>query len=110
MRLTGWIVATAVLLAAPALAASGDRVFRASNGVTIEAPEIGGLDCNGIELVVRRLDLSNYRGIAPLPEGHPDRPIFDYEDALARRQYFLCRSQVSRYLDPSDSFRHGFAH
>jgi len=79
----------------------------AENGALIEMPAIADLDCAGIERTLRRLDRSNYRGIDPVPEGHPDYPIFRYEERLSAARY-ACILERSRLADPEAAFLHGF--
>ncbi len=104
-----------VALFLPAGAASAQTVDTpaepralASNGSVVAMPEIAGLDCAGMNQALRRIDLSNYRGIDPVPEGHPDRPIFDYEDRLTRRFYYSCILEEHRLADPGSAFSYGF--
>ena len=80
----------------------------ASNGAVVVMPEIAGLDCAAMSQVLRRIDLSNYRGLDPIPEGHPDRPIFEYEDRLTGRIYFSCILGGHQLEDPGAAFSHGF--
>ncbi len=80
----------------------------ASNGSVVVMPEIAGLDCAAMDQVLRRIDLSNYRGLDPVPKGHPDRPIFDYEDRLTRKHYFSCTLGENQLEDPGAAFSHGF--
>ena len=80
----------------------------ASNGAVVVMPDIAGLDCAGMSQVLRRIDLSNYRGLDPVPEGHPDRPIFDYEDRLTGQFYYTCTLGVQKLADPSAAFSYGF--
>ncbi len=80
----------------------------ASNGAVVVMPEIAGLDCAAMSQVLRRIDLSNYRGLDPVPEGHPDRPIFDYEDRLTRRYYYSCTLGEHTLEDPGAAFSYGF--
>jgi hypothetical protein len=80
----------------------------ASNGAVVVMPEIAGLDCAGMSQVLRRIDLSNYRGLDPVPEGHPDRPIYDYEDRLTGRYYYSCTLSENRLEDPGAAFSYGF--
>ncbi|MEM9145206.1 MAG: hypothetical protein AAGC57_03340 [Pseudomonadota bacterium] len=68
----------------------GVEYHRTVAGVTIEMPELAALDCDGIRQVLRNLDRSNYRGLGVLEVGHPDHPVFVYEDALARAHFFDC--------------------
>ena len=80
----------------------------ASNGAVVVMPDIAGLDCDGMGQVLRRIDQSNYRGLDPVPEGHPDRPIFDYEDRLTGQFYYTCTLGVQKLADPSAAFSYGF--
>jgi len=80
----------------------------ASNGAVVEMPEIAGLDCAGMGQVLRRIDMSNYRGLDPVPEGHPDRSIFDYEDSLTGQYYYACTLGEQTLEDPGAAFSHGF--
>ena len=80
----------------------------ASNGAVVVMPKIAGLDCAGMSQVLRRIDLSNYRGPEPVSEGHPDWPIFDYEDRLSGRFYFSCTVGENQLEDPGAAFSLGF--
>ncbi len=120
---TGWT--GAVALAALALSATGPAAgptagrvgtasipteprILASNGAVVAMPEIAGLDCAGMGQVLRRIDQSNYRGLDPIPVGHPDRPIFDYEDRLTGKYYYACTLGEHRLEDPGAAFSYGF--
>ena len=112
MGWTGAAALAALSLAAAARAQTVDmsnapRVL-ASNGAIVVMPEIAGLDCAGMGQVLRRIDLSNYRGLDPVPEGHPDRPIFDYEDQLTVRIYYSCTLGENQLDDPGSAFSYGF--
>ena len=80
----------------------------ASNGAVVAMPEISGLDCAGMSDVLRRIDISNYRGPFPIPEGHPDWPIFEYEDRLTAQYYFSCTLGENQLEDPGTAFSFGF--
>ena len=80
----------------------------ASNGAVVVMPDIAGLDCAAMGQVLRRIDLSNYRGLDPVPEGHPDRPIFDYEDKLTGQYYYSCTLGEHKLEDPGTAFSYGF--
>ena len=80
----------------------------ASNGAVVVMPDLAGLDCAAMGQVLRRIDLSNYRGLDPVPDGHPDYPIFDYEDRLTERYYFSCTLGEYRLEDPGAAFSYGF--
>lgn len=102
----------AMLAFAAARAQSSDNASTpramASNGVVVPMPRIAGLDCEGMAEALRRIDLSNYRGAEPVPEGHRDRPIFDYEDRLARAYYTRCTLHEQALRDPGPAFSFGF--
>lgn len=57
--------------------------IRTARGAVIATPEIAALSCEARRGVLSAIDASGYRGAEPLPEGHPDRALFLYEDALA---------------------------
>ena len=80
----------------------------ASNGAVVVMPDIASLDCAGMLHVLRRIDLSNYRGPVTIPEGHPDWPIFDYEDRLTERHYYSCTLGENQLEDPGTAFSFGF--
>jgi len=106
----GVAVALAAAAPSPAPGAGHDQPPRAlaSNGAVVEMPEIGGLDCAGMEAALRRADLSDYRGGQLLWPGHPDWPIFEYEDRLARRFYADCVLRDHVLDDPAPTFSNGF--
>ena len=80
----------------------------ASNGEIVTMPDLDGLDCTGMSNALRRIDLSNYRGPDPVPEGHPDSLIFAYEDRLAAKYYLSCIVVENRLENPEDAFSFGF--
>lgn len=80
----------------------------ASNGAVVAMPGINGLDCDGMLLVLRQIDNSNYRGTDPVPEGHPDWPIFEYEDRLTGKYYYSCTVGKNQLEDPGAAFSFGF--
>lgn len=103
-------LAAAWALAALPQGAAGATPARviASNGAVIEMPEIAGLDCPGMERVLRLIDLAGYRGPAPLLPEDPDWQIFDYEDRLSRAHYFGCIVRQHGLDDPGPAFSFGF--
>ena len=109
---TGAAALAALSLAAGAWAQTADTPTApralASNGAVVVMPDIAGLDCAGMSQVLRRIDLSNYRGLDPVPEGHPDRPIFDYEDRLTGQIYYSCTLGENLLDDPGAAFSYGF--
>lgn len=80
----------------------------ASNGVAVPMPEISGLDCRGMATALRQIDQSRYRGAEVVHPGHPDRPIFEYEDRLARGYYNDCLARRNALEDPEAVFAFGF--
>ena len=80
----------------------------ASNGALVTMPTIEELPCTGMVETLRRIDMSNYRGPAPVPAGHPDTPIFDYEDRLAQVYYRQCVVGGQGLSDPGEAFSFGF--
>lgn len=103
--------ALAALLAAQsggARAQSAPPQIVAANGAAVPMPDISGLDCNGMANALRRIDQSRYRGADIIDPGHPDRPIFDYEDRLARAYYNDCLARRHALDDPEAVFAFGF--
>lgn len=80
----------------------------ASNGAIVPMPEIAGLDCPGMALALERIDRSRYRGPQPLPEDHPDRQIFEYEDRLSAAYYRDCILAAHGLENPTPAFSQGF--
>ncbi|MDH3665688.1 MAG: hypothetical protein OEN23_02030 [Paracoccaceae bacterium] len=80
----------------------------ASNGAIIAMPALDDLTCPQMTFVLHRIDLSGYRGPDPLPKGHADYRIFDYEDRLTRRHYYACMMNAQKLEDPSEAFSFGF--
>jgi hypothetical protein len=80
----------------------------AANGAVVMMPDIAGLDCAGMSQVLRRIDFSKYRGPGPLPAGHPDWLIFEYEDVLAQQYYRSCTMVENQLEDPGPAFSFGF--
>lgn len=119
-RAMAMLAAGAVLaLAPPAAATDAERgthtrpsgeVLRAlsANGAVVAMPEIAGLSCRGMAETLRLIDESGYRGPVPLPQGHPDRPIFEYEDRLAATYYRDCIMAGHRLESPAPAFARGF--
>ncbi|MGF1445702.1 MAG: hypothetical protein ACFBRM_05820 [Pikeienuella sp.] len=79
-----------------------------AQGVSLVLPEIDGLGCDELRTVLRRLDMSGYRGAGPLPSEHIDYAVFAYEDALASALYFECTLRETRRADPASAFGRGF--
>lgn len=110
---------TALLLAPPSLATDRETGHAApaagpvpralaSNGAIVAMPPVESLGCREMGEALRLLDQSRYRGPAPVPERHPDRPIFEYEHRLAAAYYFGCILSGHELDDPASAFSHGF--
>jgi hypothetical protein len=112
---TVWTGAVVLLAASLPAAAGSDSIDAenapralASNGAVIIMPDLAGLDCTGMSQVLRRIDMSNYRGPDPVAEDHPDWPIFEYEDRLTGQFYFACTLGEHQLEDPGAAFSFGF--
>jgi hypothetical protein len=109
--------AIAALAAAVALTGAAAQVtdpdavphILASNGVAVPTPDIAALDCDGMAEALRRIDQSKYREQEALSPDHPDWPIFDYENRLARSYYADCLLLKHAFDDPGEAFSFGFA-
>ena len=100
------VVATLLVAAAVGVAAQERR--RAANGAIVPTPEIAKLDCDAMQATLDAIDRTDYRGAAPVPEGDPDREIFDYENDLSEETYTRCITPRSVLQDASEAFRFGF--
>jgi len=108
LRKGKFILADLVVLPAGAASHTDAPQALASNGAVITMPEISGLSCTEMAQVLHRIDLSNYRGPDPVPRGHPDWAIFDYEDRLTQRHYYDCMLGDYQLEDPANAFSFGF--
>ncbi len=120
MRAATWLLPAALALGAGAEA--GDRGdgehgpvelseaprALAANGAVVPMPEIARLGCRDMAEVLALIDRSGYRGPAPLPESHPDRGIFEYEDRLAAAYYHDCIMSGHSLDAPAAAFSRGF--
>lgn len=90
----------------PLAMADDGRTHVASNGAILPMPAIESLDCPAMADVIQRIDASGYRDAdAPEPAlNHPDRPIFEYENALTAQEYFQCTLGRSQGTDPGLAF------
>lgn len=82
--------------------------FTASNGATLRAPNIDTLNCAQRGTLLMEYSMSEYRGTAPLTQGHPDLPIYEYENQLAQRFYTDCQAGNSQFENSAPAFSHGF--
>jgi len=85
-----------------------DGVIVLSAGDVVNTPEIEPMSCAERRSVLARIDATNYRGLAPLPVGHPDFALFAYEDELAAAIFRDCTLLETRAADTDDLFRFGF--
>lgn len=101
-----------LVIAALAMAAAGgvaaQEARRASNGIVVPTPDIEELDCAAMQATLDALDGSNYRDAAPVPEGHPDREIYEYENDLSVVNYQDCIVEETVLQDAAEAFDHGF--
>lgn len=100
-----WL-AVSVAGAGPAMA--GPDSFTSQNGVQLAAPVIASLSCDEMAKLLMSYSGSGYRDVATVPEGHPDRPIYDYENELASQHYADCQAGTARFEDPAPTFGQGF--
>jgi len=95
------IIAATVLALASAIAVAGERdSFTTARGETIDLPAVPDLNCSEIELVLSRIDATRYRENAPAPHDSSDKPLYDYEVALAEAHFNRCvgkRGQAQGY-------------
>lgn len=102
------ILAAAIAIAAPFAMAEGSATFTAENGEILPAPKLAGLTCDRMDQVMTAYAQSLYRGVDTVPAGHPDRPIFDYEDRLAEIFYRQCQRSGLTFQDTAPAFSKGF--
>lgn len=109
MRRNMALLAAAAMLA-PLSDAVPDEIEKAlaANGAVVAMPRIAGLSCREMAETLRLIDESGYRGPVPVPQGHPDRPIFEYEDRLAATYYRDCIMAGHRLESPTPAFARGF--
>ena len=82
--------------------------WKSSNGAVLPAPDIEHLTCAERGTLLLEYSISGYRGTEPLGEGHPDRPIYEYENQLAQVFYMQCQAGSSHYQDSAPAFSQGF--
>lgn len=87
MRVLALIVG---LVGSSALAGNSTARALTQNGVQLPMPDIDRLDCAERSALLNEYLISAYRGIDPLPEDHPDRWIFEYENRLAQSHFMEC--------------------
>ena len=82
--------------------------FTSQNGVKLAAPDIATLACDEMGALLMTYSGSGYRDVATVPQDHPDRPIYDYENRLASRHYSDCQAGTALFEDPAPTFGEGF--
>ena len=105
------VPARIVLGATFAALAYGDapaQQVRAQNGSVLSTPAIESMGCLSIRKLLQEFSDSDYRGPGPLPPGHADYPLFDYENSLAEAYFERCRQRPGTRADPSEAFSNGF--
>lgn len=86
--------------------------FTVTTGHVIRFQPVGDLDCDGLRRKLAEIDATGYRGHRPRPADRRDRPLFDYENAVAHDLYTRCNVRLD--LRPGEPagvgwvFRHGF--
>lgn len=84
------------------------KTFKAANGVVLPAPELNTLTCAQLDELMTAYMTSHYRKIEVVPKAHPDRPIFDYENALATLHYEDCQMGQIHFENSAPAFSKGF--
>lgn len=106
MRLVSMVcLAVCQIWTGPAVA---DEGMTASNGAHLPMPDIAALDCVSMDALLIVYSAADYRGTASIPEEHPDRALYDYEDALAEHHYLTCQAGAASYGTPVEAFGQGF--
>lgn len=82
--------------------------FKASNGAILPAPEVERLTCADRSILLMEYTVSGYRGTEPLQRGHPDWPIYEYENRLAEVYYTQCQAGASQFQSLKPAFSSGF--
>jgi hypothetical protein len=108
----GWgrltVATITCVVAAPAIVAADAHAHRTAQGVAVETPAIASLDCPAMRRVLDAIDSSGYRGLRPEPLDAADRALLDYEHRLSAQYYATCVSALTRSLQSSTAFTHGF--
>lgn len=96
----------AVLQSTVAVAQPG--VFVTAQGVAVETPAIGTLDCDGLRRVLDAIDATGYRGADPMPADEADMALMDYENRASATYYETCVHAPSQMAPPQDAFVRGY--
>ncbi len=102
------VLVSALMVGAHGFADEEVPKLTASTGAVLPAPPINLLDCAKMGHLLLEYTNSGYRGAEPVEEGHPDRQIFEYENALAAKHYLECQVGQSHFQNPQDAFSKGF--
>ena len=102
------VLSSILVLTLLPVAAHGPAVLTASNGVRLPTPEIADLSCDQRADLLWTFSESNYRQAETLPEDHPDRAIFEYEDRLADAFYRDCQVGTTHFENATPAFSKGF--
>lgn len=84
------------------------KSFTAANGVVLPAPKLNTLTCEQLGDLMDAYMTSHYRNLEVVPRNHPDRPIFDYENALATLHYEDCQVGMNHFENSAPAFSKGF--
>lgn len=99
-----FLVPAIFLMASPVQASS----FTASNGVILPAPDLNIQTCGKLTQLMNTYMASHYRDVDVVPEDHPDRAIYEYENRLAEIHYEDCQMGSNHFEDSSSAFSKGF--
>lgn len=79
-----------------------------ADGRRIPMPDIASLECLEMMALLEQIDASGYRGNGPFPLRAADRPLYDYERALAARHYADCAVGPTKGVGSAAAFRRAF--
>ncbi|MEM7059919.1 MAG: hypothetical protein AAF557_20245 [Pseudomonadota bacterium] len=82
--------------------------FRAANGSVLPAPDLNTMTCEKLDHLMMTYMASHYRDVQEVPKDHPDRPIFEYENRMAKIHYEDCQIGANYFQDSSPAFSKGF--
>ena len=80
----------------------------AENGAVLPMPRIDSLACDEMHDILMKFSASDYRKAGEVPEDHPDRSIFEYENRLATAHYTDCQSGQAQFETTGETFSRGF--
>lgn len=88
--------------------AAEDRVFVTAQGVMLEAPRLGDMDCDSMRTVLAAIGRSGYR-VGAAPRDPADAALRRYEDRLSQRHFATCLQPQSLVADVPTVFADGYA-